>query len=64
MTYACGTCGKPIKTGCYCSQRCVEVANGEDALCEGCPPVGYPTDATRCAPCPRRSSSDIKGVKR
>lgn len=23
------------------------------ALCEDCPPVGYPTDKTRCAPCPR-----------
>jgi hypothetical protein len=26
----------------------------QTGLCEGCPPVGYPTDATRCAPCPRR----------
>lgn len=26
------------------------------ALCEDCPPVGYPTDKTRCAPCPRRST--------
>jgi hypothetical protein len=24
------------------------------ALCEDCPPVGYPTDKTRCTPCPRR----------
>ena len=23
-------------------------------LCEDCPPVGYPTDETRCMPCPRR----------
>lgn len=23
-------------------------------LCSDCPPVGYPTDRTRCAPCPRR----------
>lgn len=23
-------------------------------LCEGCPPIDYPTDTTRCAPCPRR----------
>ena|ERR1700679_3066532 len=27
-------------------------------LCEGCPPIGYPTDETRCTPCPRRSQSD------
>ena len=24
------------------------------ALCDDCPPVGYPTDKTRCLPCPRR----------
>jgi hypothetical protein len=27
----------------------------EESLCEDCPPVGYPTDKTRCTPCPRRS---------
>lgn len=26
-----------------------------DELCDGCPPVGYPTDKMRCLPCPRRS---------
>lgn len=26
------------------------------ALCENCPPVGYPTDKTRCTPCPRRAA--------
>lgn len=30
-------------------------AGAESELCEGCPPVGYPTDITRCAPCPRRA---------
>ncbi len=25
------------------------------AMCEDCPPVGYPTDETRCTPCPRRN---------
>lgn len=24
-------------------------------LCEDCPPLGYPTDETRCTPCPRRA---------
>lgn len=24
-------------------------------LCDDCPPVGYPTDKTRCIPCPRRA---------
>ena len=27
-------------------------------LCEDCPPVGYPTDDTRCLPCPRRPGAD------
>ena len=26
-----------------------------EALCSDCPSVGYPTDATRCTPCPRNS---------
>lgn len=26
------------------------------SLCSDCPPVGYPTDKTRCTPCPRRNS--------
>ncbi len=25
------------------------------ARCQDCPPVGYPTDETRCTPCDRRS---------
>jgi hypothetical protein len=24
-------------------------------LCDDCPPAGWPTDKTRCAPCPRRA---------
>lgn len=31
-------------------------AGGAGVLCEGCPPIGYPTDKTRCEPCPRRAS--------
>ena len=23
-------------------------------LCDDCPPIAYPTDKTRCTPCPRR----------
>ncbi len=26
------------------------------ADCEDCPPVGYPTDKTRCSECPRRTN--------
>jgi hypothetical protein len=29
-----------------------------DDLCEDCPPTGYPTDKTRCIPCPRRAPAD------
>lgn len=25
-----------------------------EKLCEDCPPADYPTDKTRCDPCPRR----------
>lgn len=28
--------------------------NRPQNLCEDCPPADYPTDATRCTPCPRR----------
>jgi hypothetical protein len=27
-----------------------------EALCSDCPPAGYPTDITRCNPCPHRKS--------
>jgi hypothetical protein len=27
-------------------------------VCEDCPPRGYPTDKTRCSPCPRRTMTD------
>jgi hypothetical protein len=28
----------------------------EMQLCEDCPPLNYPTDRTRCGPCPRRAA--------
>jgi hypothetical protein len=27
--------------------------------CSDCPPVGYPTDVTRCVPCPLRGSTGV-----
>lgn len=30
-----------------------------ETLCEDCPPVGYPTDKTRCLPCPRRMTDPL-----
>jgi len=30
-------------------------AGGEADLCDDCPPNDYPTDKTRCLPCPRRA---------
>jgi hypothetical protein len=38
----------------------------EAMLCSDCPPIGYPTDKTRCTPCPRRaqvSSAALSGRK-
>ncbi len=29
----------------------------QEQNCFDCPPVGYPTDKTRCSVCPRRASS-------
>lgn len=34
-----------------------DIASGSADLCSDCPPVGYPTDTTRCMPCPRRSEN-------
>lgn len=31
-----------------------------NALCSDCPPEDYPTDKTRCLPCPRRA--DVSGL--
>jgi hypothetical protein len=28
---------------------------GYFSMCSDCPPVGYPTDKTRCSDCPRRA---------
>lgn len=33
------------------------------SLCEDCPPVGYPTDKTRCDPCPRRTPASHEGQR-
>lgn len=30
-----------------------------DGLCSDCPPDGYPTDKTRCLPCPRRTGGAV-----
>lgn len=34
----------------------------EGALCGDCPPVGYPTDKTRCEPCPRTRPREQEGA--
>lgn len=31
---------------------------GIPVICEDCPPSDYPTEATRCAPCPRRQPAE------
>lgn len=46
----CTWCGLNIA-----SNRLIPITNQpSQTLCEDCPPVGYPTDKTRCEPCPRR----------
>lgn len=42
-----------------------EVANINKAdLCSDCPPENWPTDATRCAECPRANAESTKGDQR
>jgi hypothetical protein len=53
----CVGCGYPGK-GNHDGDETCPVAVVERLLCSDCPPEGYPTDKTRCAPCPRRSSSE------
>lgn len=38
---------------CECPAPLVKGARQK--LCEDCPPIGYPTNNTRCLPCPRRT---------
>lgn len=39
-------------------QKALAQFPSEPRLCEDCPPVGYPTDKTRCLECPRRVYSE------
>ena len=47
----CDDCDKlqmhTLEGGCICSND----------MCEDCPPVGYPTEKTRCLECPRQPAS-------
>ena len=40
------------------------VCPASEELCSDCPPVDYPTDETRCAPCPRRVAGDTSRHRR
>lgn len=33
-----------------------------EKLCSDCPPVGYPTDKTRCVECPRRTPKALDAI--
>ena len=33
-----------------------------DELCDDCPPIGYPTDKTRCLPCSRRTPKELDAI--
>lgn len=48
------------------SQAFSRVDDGKESegdLCDDCPPVGYPTDKTRCLPCPRRVNESEGGTE-
>jgi hypothetical protein len=53
------------KTKCGCADKCLNKSNcvfergAGETLCEDCPPIGYPTDKTRCTPCPRRAPAPV-----
>lgn len=34
------------------AKRCPQIMTSSNSICSDCPPVGYPTDKTRCADCP------------
>lgn len=47
--------GQPVQHT-ICDEAALEIERLRDkVLCGDCPRVGYPTDETRCLPCPRRS---------
>jgi hypothetical protein len=54
-----GNLNMPQRHGLGGSPRGAEARPAEapplPELCDDCPPVGYPTDKTRCLPCPRRA---------
>lgn len=48
-----------------CDEAAREIERLRNAgLCSDCPRVGYPTDDTRCLPCPRRSSLTSEMTRR
>ena len=70
-SWADGRRGQPLDTPAYKARR-IEAAEEREAwaeaiesltavcpptiLCSDCPPADYPTDKTRCLPCPRRKA--------
>lgn len=42
-------------------EECATHPTTPASLCEDCPPVGYPTEKTRCDPCPRRTPANHEG---
>lgn len=56
-----GTHGASKEAGGHSRDGLNPVSSPSADLCEGCPPVGYPTDETRCTPCPRRTPTPPEG---
>ena len=48
-----------------CEEEMAKIARAaiNDSRCEDCPPVGYPTDKTRCSDCDRRARAALQGEK-
>lgn len=40
----------------HCEDETGGGPNSPRLICSDCPPVGYPTDRTRCADCPRHAA--------
>jgi hypothetical protein len=57
----CQYCGVSVDTEtvvCEVRARAAAEKATDRPLCYDCPPVGYPTDKTRCDECPRRAEID------
>jgi hypothetical protein len=55
--------GRPLTDRERLANLAQALAEPCETLCSDCPPIGYPTDETRCAPCPRRAEPENEDPK-